>query len=147
MSRPSEFTQAVADAICELVADGKSLRTICAEEAMPNRATVFRWLAANETFRDQYARAREEQADAYADEIVGIADDGSNDYIEGENGPILNSEHIQRSRLRVDTRKWIASKLKPKKYGDKLELASDPERPVVPPIIQVVGIEPKKPSQ
>jgi hypothetical protein len=102
---------------------------------MPDKSTVFRWLAVNEPFRDQYARAREAQADYYAEEIIDISDDGSNDWMErrseaekgaGVNtGWVLNGEHVQRSKLRVDARKWIASKLKPKVYGDKLAVGGD----------------------
>lgn len=105
--RPSDFSQGLADAICERIADGESLRTICSAVDMPNNATVFRWLAANRDFSDQYARAREDQAESLADEIVKIADE---------------AEDANVARLRVEARKWVASKLKPKRYGEKLEL-------------------------
>ncbi|CAB4121084.1 hypothetical protein UFOVP154_22 [uncultured Caudovirales phage] len=101
-------------------------------------STIFKWLNAFPEFAEQYARAREAQADTLADELTDIADDGSNDWMERKDaeGVIIgwreNGEAVQRSRLRVDTRKWIASKLKPKKYGDKTEttLVGDPNRPV-----------------
>ena len=91
---------------------------------MPCVKTVFNWFGSHPEFLQQYARAKEESADALAEEILDIADDGSNDWMirhdkDGEEGWQLNGEHVQRSRLRVDSRKWIASKLKPKKYGDK----------------------------
>ena len=105
MARPSNFTQDVADHICDRLAEGESLRSICREPAFPNKSTVFRWLAANETFRDQYARARESQADAIADEILNIADE---------------AEDAAKARLQVDARKWLAGKLRPKIYGDKV---------------------------
>jgi hypothetical protein len=94
---------------------------------MPDKATVFRWLAQNEGFRDQYARAREAQADALFDEMLDIADDGSNDWMErkredGSTEEVLNHEHIQRSKLRIDARKWMAGKLRPKVYGDATTL-------------------------
>lgn len=123
MAGSSTFTQEVAETICTRLAEGESLRTICADDGMPDRGTVFRWLEANEGFRNQYARAREEQADFYAAQIIDIADDSDRDYTETEDGPAMNSEHIQRSRLRVDARKWYASKLAPKKYGDKTDVA------------------------
>lgn len=131
MPRPSDFTQETADLICDKLAEGKSLRSICLAEDMPSKSAVFRWLAANEAFRDQYARAREAQADALFDDILDIADDGSNDFITKENADgseyeAVNAEHIQRSRLRVDARKWMAGKLQPKKYGEKLAL-TDPD--------------------
>lgn len=134
--RPSDFTQDIADAICEKLGDGISLRTICLAEDMPAKSTVFRWLSLNKAFSDQYARAREAQADAIFDESLDIADDGSNDYITKTNGDGSttvqpNTEHIQRSRLRIDTRKWMAGKLAPKKYGDKIALTgADGDGPV-----------------
>jgi hypothetical protein len=83
-------------------------------------------LREHEEFREQYAQAREAQADTWADEIVEIADDGSNDWLarshgEDDEGWRVNGEHIQRSRLRVDARKWLMGKASPKKYGDKIE--------------------------
>lgn len=126
MARPSIFGQELADNILERLADGESLRTICDDEEMPARSTVFKWLATNSEFSDQYARAREAQADALFDETLEIADDGRNDWMmrggKDDAGWQANSEHIQRSRLRIDTRKWMAAKLAPKKYGEKLDL-------------------------
>ncbi len=128
--RPSDYSQEVADAICERIADGESLRDICAGEDMPNKATVFRWLGKHQEFSDQYARAREEQAESFADEMVAIADEqvtmvradkhGTKaDDDDGNTEVIFDATAVARNRLRVDTRKWVASKLKPKKYGDK----------------------------
>lgn len=126
--RPSSYTQVLADLICERLADGESIRTICADEAMPSKSTVFRRLADenNRAFRDQYARAREAQVDALVDEMLDIADDGSNDWMErknadGENiGWAENGEAMRRSTLRIETRKCIAGKMRPKKYRDKI---------------------------
>ncbi len=84
--RPSLFSQELADAICESLIEGKSLRTICRNEAMPAAGTVCRWLSQDEKFREQYARAREAQADTLADEALEIADDGTNDWMERKNG-------------------------------------------------------------
>lgn len=120
--RPTVFTQELADEICERIADGESLRSICKEESKPNKATVFRWLNANQDFSDQYTRAREEQAESFADEIVAIADDGKRDYVFDDGKFGVDTDHISRARLRVEARKWVASKLKPKRYGDKLDL-------------------------
>lgn len=133
--RPSEFTQETADIICERLADGESLREICGADDMPSRASVFRWLGSQEEFRNQYERAREAQADLLADEITDIADDGSNDWMkrqreDGSTDDVLNHEHIARSKLRIDARKWVAAKLKPKKYGDKTLHGSDPDNPL-----------------
>lgn len=129
--RPSEFTQEVADAICAELAEGKSLRSVCKAEEMPCIRTVFTWMRTYPEFLQQYARAKEESADALADEILDIADDSARDFVSGENGPVFNSEHVQRSRLRVDTRKWIASKLKPKKYGDKVAVGGADDLPAM----------------
>lgn len=137
MSRPSDYSPELALSICERLVIGESLRAICREESMPGLSTVFRWLEQDQGFREQYARARDIQADTFADEITEIADDGSNDWMErknaeGENiGWQVNGEHIQRSRVRIDTRKWIASKLKPKKYGDKLAVGGAEDLPPV----------------
>lgn len=106
--RPSEYSQERADLICEQLALGKSLRTICAADEMPSIATIFNWIRRYPEFLEQYTRAKEESADALTDEMVDIADDKTGD--------------PQRDRLRVETRKWIAAKLKPKRYGDKVDL-------------------------
>lgn len=124
--RPSKYNDEIAMDICARLANGESLLKICRSEDYPDRGTVFRWLIAHEEFRHKYDAAREMQAELFADELNEIADDGTNDWMEsadkeGAVGYKLNGEHIQRSRLRIDTRKWIASKLKPKKYGDKIQ--------------------------
>ena len=124
-SKYVHFSQEAFDEICERIANGESLRSICASDGMPNKASVFRWMAGEEAqpLRDQYARARDAQADTLFDEILDIADDASGDLIETEDGGTrLNAEHVQRSRLRIDARKWMAGKLRPKVYGDRLEL-------------------------
>ena len=90
---------------------------------MPAISTVFLWIGANPTFSEQYTRAREAQADALFEDILEIADDARNDWMErnGEDdaGWVANGENLQRSRLRVDARKWMAGKLRPKVYGEK----------------------------
>ena len=104
VGRPSKFTQELADRLCEQLAEGMSMRKVCEAEDMPEKRTIFRWLRTNEEFCHQYEKAKAEAADSMTDEMLDIADEGSGD--------------TQRDRLRVDTRKWVASKLKPKKYGD-----------------------------
>lgn len=128
--RPSTFTQDTADLICERIADGASLRSICLKDDMPSKSTVFKWLGQQKTFADQYACAMEARADVLADEIIDIADDGSNDFM-GEDEK-YNGDAVARSKLRVDARKWVASKLKPKKYGDRTLHGSDPDNPLLP---------------
>lgn len=105
----AEFSQELFDNICEQIADGESLRTICKQDDMPSKTTVFRWLAADEKLSDQYARAREAQADSLFDDILHISDAATPD-------------EIACARLRVDSRKWMAGKLRPKVYGDKLDI-------------------------
>lgn len=129
VGRPSDYTQELADKICAKLAQGESLRTVCKEEEMPSVVTVFSWMRKHEEFLNQYTRAKEESADALSDEMLDIADDGSNDWMEvhkgGYTATLVDQEAVQRSKLRVETRKWIASKLKPKKYGDKVDVTSD----------------------
>lgn len=124
MGRPSSYTTELADAICDRIAEGESLRAICRGEDMPAMSTVFRWLATDEAFAEQYARAREEQAEALADEIVSISDEA--EVVTKQQGEdvvlALDPTAVARNRLRVDARKWVAAKLKPKKYGDKVDL-------------------------
>ena len=109
--RPSLYSEELADIILTKLIEGESLRKICLNENMPHVSTVLRWLCKkeHESFRDQYARAREMQADTLADEIIYIADKADKD-----------NAHAQ--RVKVDARKWVASKLKPKKYSDKLNV-------------------------
>jgi len=111
VGRPSKFSQDLAENICEQIANGKSLRAICAGDDMPSATTVFKWLNENQDFSEQYARARDRQADHYFEEIVEIADSVEAD-----------SAAVAKARLQVDARKWTLSKLAPKKYGEKTEL-------------------------
>jgi hypothetical protein len=121
--RPTTYSQEMVSAICERIAEGESLRAICRDPGMPNKSTVFLWLSQHSSFSDQYARAKEESAEAFADEIVEIADerDGKAIMVDGaEVAVVFDSTAVARNRLRVDARKWVASKLKPKKYGEKI---------------------------
>lgn len=133
MGRLSTYTREIADQVCVRLAGGESLRAICAPDDMPAESTVRLWNTDNvDGFAARYARAREGQADFLAEEIIEISDNATNDWMERQseaekgagvnNGWVLNGEHVQRSRLRVDARKWFASKVAPKKYGDKLDV-------------------------
>ncbi len=122
--RPTRYTEAIAVKICRRLAEGESLRKICKDTSMPAISTVMGWLfdGKHADFSEQYARARDLQADKLFDEALEIADATSDDWITTEDDKkILDHEHVQRSRLRVDTRKWAAGKLAPKRYGDKLQ--------------------------
>lgn len=125
------YSQELANQICEGLINGRSLRSICTPEGMPAASTVCLWLTQHPEFAEQYARAREAQADTLADEIVDIADDGSRDYVKDDKGhESVDYDHIARSKLRVEARKWIAAKLKPKKYGDKTMLTDGDGAPI-----------------
>lgn len=94
---------------------------------MPDRSNVHKWLVEHEWFQDQYAKAKESQADTLADELIYIAD---------------TAKDVNLARLRIDTRKWVASKLKPKKYGDKLDMTTngkDLPTPILGGIARVSG--------
>lgn len=142
MGRPSKFSQALAEKICDRIADRESLRSICRDETMPAKSTVLSWLADEDkaAFRARYALAREILADGFVDELVEIADDSSNDWIEKKNaagettGWQENGEAIRRSQLRIATRQWVAEKLRPKKYGAKAE----PEQGVTGEVSQLL---------
>jgi hypothetical protein len=140
VGRPSDYGPELAVHICAEIAAGKSMREICRGNGVPDMATVFRWLARHAEFREQYVRAREVQADYMAEEILEIADDAQNDWMQRQGdgdkpqGWIVNGEAINRSRLRVDARKWLMAKLQPKKYGDRItqELTGGDGLPLVP---------------
>ena len=125
IGRPTIYSDDLAKLICSRIASGESVRSICQDEDMPAKASVMLWLIDGEHqfFSDQYAKARQIQAETLADELFDIADDGTNDWMkrtgkEGEEAYILNGEAVARSRLRVDTRKWFLSKVLPK-FADK----------------------------
>ncbi len=104
--------------IIEKICTGDSLRKICKAPGMPDRAKVYRWLLSDTDFRDQYARAREIQAEEIFDEILRISDDSSLDYITGDDGQKrVNRDAIDRAKLKIDARKWVLSRMQPKKYG------------------------------
>lgn len=129
-TRPLEFNQDAADRICLLISESeKGLQHIISQDVtLPSKKTLFKWLAENEAFRNQYAHAREAQADFMAEQMLTIADASENDTILTDFGEKPNNEWINRSKLRVDTRKWLASKLAPKKYGDKLDVTTDGDK-------------------
>jgi hypothetical protein len=125
--RPSSYSEAVASEICQRMTTGQGLLRICADDHMPDRATVYRWLEANAGFRDRYVRAREALMDFYAEQILVVAFDESGDIVvdqapDGRSKTVANHAKVQRDRLKVDSLKWIASRLFPKRYGDKMEL-------------------------
>lgn len=127
----SEYNQEQATRFCELISEGKSMRSACQEKGMVAPKTIFAWLRKYPEFNKQYDVATKERTEAMAEELLDIADDARNDFMadnyqEGKTpGYQLNGENIQRSRLRVDTRKFLMAKMKPKKYGEKLDLTTN----------------------
>jgi hypothetical protein len=128
IGRPTIYSEKLVARICAELACGKSLRTVCKADDMPSVEAVFSWIHSKPEFAERYARAKAESADAIIEEVIDIADDGTNDWMEQFDkdgvsiGWKLNGEHVQRSRLRVDTRKWIAAKMRPKKFGEKVDV-------------------------
>jgi len=119
--RPSIYSPEKADKVCALLAEGMTLRQACKSPGMPHPTTIIKWAVEDrEGFHQQYARAREIGYLQMADEIIDIADDGSNDWMEREGRSAINGEAINRSRLRVDSRKWLLSKALPKIYGERI---------------------------
>ncbi|WP_275233805.1 ubiquitin carboxyl-hydrolase [Pantoea ananatis] len=136
--RPSDYLPEVAADICARLADGESLRKVCERPGMPNKATVFRWIAQHEEFRDQYAKAAETRADAIFEEMFDIADEATEE-----------SAAVAKARLRIDTRKWALARMNPKKYGDKVSQeidhkSSDGSMATKPTTIQLIPVEPKQ---
>ena len=122
--RPSSYTEQMANLICIRLAEGESLNKICKDEGMPDKATVFRWLASDASFCDKYARARELQAETQFDELIDIVDQPPElSYVTGKDGELIevkfDSSYVQWMKLRVDTRKWTAARMAPKKYGEQ----------------------------
>jgi hypothetical protein len=123
---PIEYSAELASNICSELAEGKTLREVCRGEGMPSEAAVRQWaLEDRNGFASHYARAREIGYLSMADELLEVADDGTNDWMERKNRDgstveVENHEALGRSRLRVDTRKWLLSKALPKVYGEKV---------------------------
>jgi len=106
--------------ICGRIAQGESLRSICKDEHMPDIVTVYNWFGPHPEFFKQYVKSGEDRADTLADEIQEIVDEEP-ERVSTEYGSYVDSGYVANKRLRIDARKWIASKLKPKKYSDKVQ--------------------------
>lgn len=141
--RPSKYSPELSDKICARLSHGESMRSVAKSDDMPSTVTMFAWMRRHPEFLSQYARAKEESADALVEEMIDIADDATNDYMENMDqegsaaGYKFMGENVQRSKLRIDARKWVSSKLKPKKYGEKLELAGDRRNPLALSVMTV----------
>ncbi len=112
------YSSATAALILERIADGQSLRAICASDGMPSRETFRRWLRDDQALRVQYTQACQDRADSLNEELLDIANDASTDW--------------QHRRLQISTLQWVMAKVAPKKYGDKVTLGGDPDAPLIP---------------
>lgn len=129
------ISEEIRASICEQLADGKSLREICRQYGMPACSTVFVELSRDQAFAEQYARAKQAGIEAMADDLLAIANTPVLGMIRTTKGDGSIEEKvadmIEHRRLQVDARKWLLSKLAPKKYGDKLQHTGDGGGPVI----------------
>ena len=130
--RPTDYTPELTDEFCARIAMGESLRSVCRDPAMPEPKTIYRWFRIHYGFSQQYARSKEDSADSHEDMIIDISDNPDGQPVLDEDGkpmldpngkPLVKLDNvaIQHATLRVNSRKWAASKLKPKKYGEKIQ--------------------------
>lgn len=140
-----DWTPELEDAICNRLIQGDSIRTICADDSMPGMTSIFKHLSESNDFAKQYAHAREQQAENYANQIIDIADETPTCEVpdpDGGTSTRIDAAGIQRNKLRVDARKWIACKLLPKVYGEKQEI-SGPNGGA----IQIISTIPRPPKE
>lgn len=123
VGRPTIYTKELADRICSELAEGRSLRNVCEDEGMPNKSTVFNWLRSNKDFQDQYALAKEQGTDAWNEELADLGDTAI-DLAQTVNEKAASAV-VQAVKLKADNLKWAMSKMKPKKYGDKLDMTTN----------------------
>jgi hypothetical protein len=141
-SRSFPFTQEIADIICDRLMDGESLKSICSEPQMPSRVTVCKWLNLIPDFANNYARAREVQADALFDDTIHIANTpqlGVKTITKPTGVEIIEGDMIEHRKLQIETRKWVAGKLRPKKYGDAVGKDPEASNTGTERIIRVIG--------
>jgi hypothetical protein len=124
MGRPSVYSEEVANDICIRIALGESLRRICMEDKMPAQSSVYEWLLRHADFAEKYTRARELQAETQFDELTDIVDQPPElNHVVDKNGELVevkfDSSYVAWMKLRVDTRKWTAARMAPKKYGEQ----------------------------
>lgn len=125
------FEDGIIEDVLAEIASGRSLRSVCSDNGMPSVKTFLGWIKDDEdVLGKQYARACEMRADAIFEEVLEIADDGINDTYTKDGNEITNHDVIARSRLRVDARKWMLGKMRPKKYGDKVTHVGDETQPI-----------------
>jgi len=127
--RPSTYTKEMGQTLCTRMALGETMAEITKETGMPSKEVIYQWRQIHPDFDSMYTRAREDQMHAWADQIISFADDGTEDVLrDGDGNPVLKAngdpklyrEHIDRTRLRIDTRKWLMAKILPKVFGDRM---------------------------
>lgn len=134
MAYSEEDKTRIVNQVCGRILSGGAVRNIMKDSELPDFSTLLEWVSVDEVKSKQYSRAMELRGELLFEEMIDICDDGSNDWMERFNregevvGWQVNGEHVQRSKLRVDTRKWYLSKLNPKKFGDKTDLTSGGEK-------------------
>lgn len=124
MGRPSKRTPELIAEICERLSKGEPLAAICRDDHMPDRKSIWNWEQEDPELSPHIARAREEGFDAIALNCLEISDDGRRDYVGADGERIIDHDHIQRAKLRVDTRLKLLAKWDPKRYGDKVQHAN-----------------------
>lgn len=134
--QPTKYNEQIAETLCIRLGMGRSLRSICKDDDMPSQSVVYLWLNRHPEFLEQYTRAREEQAETHADEIVDIADERPEIVeIKDDKGNVIDykmdSAFIAWQKQRIDARKWNAAKQRPKKYGDRITHSGDDDNPMV----------------
>ena len=122
MGNPTTYTEALAEEIIAWVSEGKPLRAYCRQDDKPGKSTIADWRKAHPEFDEAYKAARDEGFDALAEDCLSIADDAGDDFRLGEKSVLADTDHIQRSKLRVWTRLQLLAKWDPRRYGDKLDL-------------------------
>lgn len=132
-----EQKESIFSKVIDYISNGMSLRTALKQDDVFSR-TIWNELIVDEDKKTRYTRAREERADGIFEDIIDISDNSGNDKIVNNDGiEVVNHEAIQRDKLRVDTRKWMLSKMQPKVYGEKVDVTSDGERIEQPKTINI----------
>ena len=131
LGRPTDYNEEIALEITSVISvTSKGLKQLCDENPhWPCRTTIYAWRIANSDFANKYAQAKRHQIEVFVDEVLQIADDSADDFDVNEDGKVIsNHEHIHRSRLKIDTRKWLAAKLCPRLYGESAAITQLNER-------------------
>lgn len=119
--------QPIIEEVLKGIEQGIPLAEICRRDGFPDRRSIYFWMEDDADFASRFARARELGFDAIAEECFEIADDGTNDWVQrqkqdGSIDEVVNSDHIQRSKLRIETRLKLLAKWDPKRYGERQEI-------------------------